>query len=92
VKLQRNIEPPNAFTPNGDGIHDVWEIAYLSDYMNVVVDVFNRYGQNVYHVQGYGSPWDGRMNGKDLPAGTYYYIINLGNGGAPLSGPVTIIR
>lgn len=92
VKIVKDIAPPNAFTPNGDGVHDVWEIPYLSAYTNAVVDVFNRYGQNVYHNQGYSIPWNGRINGKDLPAGTYYYIINLGTGAKPLTGSVTIIR
>lgn len=92
VKILRDIAPPNAFTPNGDGVHDVWEIPYLSAYADAMVDVFNRYGQNVYHSKGYTIPWNGRMNGKDVPAGTYYYIINLGAGIKPLTGSVTIIR
>lgn len=92
VKVLREVEPPNVFTPNGDGIHDVWVIPYLSDYVNAVVDVYNRYGQQVYHSKGYPKPWDGTMNGSPLPAATYYYVINLGLGGNPLSGSVTIIR
>jgi gliding motility-associated-like protein len=92
VKVLRAIEPPNAFTPNGDGVHDFWEIGYLAEYTDAVIDVYNRYGQQVYHTKGYTAPWDGRMNGKDLPSGTYYYIINLGTGGKPMTGPVTIIR
>lgn len=92
VELLRAIEPPNAFTPNGDGIHDRWDIPYLSDYKDAVVSVFNRYGQQVYRANGYVAPWDGKLNGKDLPAGTYYYIINLGTGIKPLTGPVTIIK
>lgn len=92
VELLRAIEPPNAFTPNGDGIHDRWEIPYLSDYKEATIAVFNRYGQQVYRANGYTTPWDGKSNGKDLPAGTYYYIINLGTGIKPLTGPVTIIK
>ncbi|BAV08633.1 hypothetical protein FLA_4679 [Filimonas lacunae] len=92
VKILRDIAPPNVFTPNGDGIHDVWEIPYLSSYTNGVIDVFNRYGQSVFHSIGYAKPWDGRMNGQDVPTGTYYYIIKLGTGLPTLSGSVTIIR
>jgi gliding motility-associated-like protein len=92
VKLLRNIAPPNAFTPNGDGIHDVWEIPYLNAWPGATVDVFNRYGQSVYHSAGYSKPWDGKMNGKEVPSGTYYYVINLGRGMGTLTGPVTIIR
>lgn len=92
VKVLRNIQPPNVFTPNGDGVHDVWEIANLAYYSKAVVQVFNRYGQKVYMATGYNKPWDGTLSGKALPSGTYYYIINLGLGGQPLTGPVTILR
>ncbi|RFM26782.1 PKD domain-containing protein [Deminuibacter soli] len=92
VTVLREVIPPNAFTPNGDGVHDVWEIANLSKYPKAVVDVFNRWGQHVYHSDRYGTPWNGRMNGNILPFGTYYYVINLGTGGKPLSGYVTILK
>ena len=92
VELLRALEPPTAFSPNGDGIHDVWEIPYLSDYRDAVVTVFNRYGQQVYRSAGYPRPWDGSFNGKPLPSGTYYYVIHTGTGNEPLTGPVTIIR
>ena len=83
---------PNIFTPNGDNIHDQWMIPNLADYPGATVEVFNRYGQQVYYSAGYGTPWDGKYKGKDLPAGTYYYIIQLQNGFKPLTGSVTIIR
>lgn len=92
VKILRDIYPPNVFTPNGDGVHDVWDIANLAYYSKATIQVYNRYGQKVYNSWGYNKPWDGTMNGKPLPAGTYYYIINMGQGGAPLSGAVTIVR
>ena len=84
---------PNAFSPNGDGINDLWQINYLSSYANVTVQVFNRYGQQVYASTGYSTPWDGTLNGKPLPVGTYYYIIDRKVAGAgKLTGSVTIIR
>lgn len=83
---------PNTFTPNGDGINDLWNIRYLNTYISCVVDVFNRYGTKLYHSVGYPSPWDGRANGTDLPPGTYYYIIEPKNGRKTISGSVTIIR
>lgn len=92
VTILRSINPPNVFTPNGDGIHDVWDITSLAYYGKATIYVHNRYGQKVYSSTGYNKPWDGTMNGKPLPAGTYYYIINLGLGSAPISGAVTIIR
>lgn len=92
VFVLRALEPPSAFSPNGDGIHELWVIPYLSEYKEAVVSVFNRYGQQVYHSKGYSRPWDGMFRGAALPAGTYYYIIQTGTGGKPLTGPVTIIR
>lgn len=92
VKILKPVKVPNVFSPNGDNIHDQWLIPNLGDYPGCTVEVFNRYGQQVYYSAGYGTPWNGTYNGKELPAGTYYYIIQLQNGFKPLSGSVTIIR
>ena len=83
---------PNVFSPNGDGVHDRWEIGYLNKFPGATVKVFNRYGQLIYNVIGYAVPWDGTVNGSPLPIGTYYYIISPKNGVKDLIGSVTIIR
>jgi gliding motility-associated-like protein len=83
---------PNAFSPNGDGINDTWKIQYLERYPEATVDVFDRYGQLVYQVINYTTPWDGSFKGKPLPIGTYYYIINPKNGKPTISGSVTILK
>ncbi len=95
VKLIVNeplIIPPNAFSPNNDGINDTWDIPLLRFYPQCTVDIFNRYGQNVFHSFGYNKSWDGKITGQDLSYGTYYYIIKLKQSRAPISGSVTIIR
>ncbi len=92
VKVLKSPEIPNAFSPNGDGVNDTWNIKYLESYPGAVIEVFNRYGQIVYRATGYSRPWDGTTNGKLLPIGTYYYIINPKNGRQPLNGSITIIR
>lgn len=92
VKVLKFPNIPNTFTPNNDGINDTWVIENLSDYPNVRVQVFNRYGQIVFESIGYSSPWDGTMKGKTLPFGTYYYIIEPGNGRKPITGYVTLIK
>jgi gliding motility-associated-like protein len=91
VKVVTPIKVPNVFTPNGDGINDLWVIKDLSNYPGCTVDVFNRYGQKLFHSQGYGKPWDGIFNGRKLAPGTYYYTITPQDGVKPLSGWVTII-
>ena len=83
---------PNAFSPNGDGINDTWKIKYLDTYPGATVDVYSRYGQLVFHSNGYQTEWDGTINGQPLTVGTYYYIINPKNGRAVISGSITIIR
>jgi len=86
------VSVPNAFSPNGDGINDTWIITNLSAYPGATVDVFNRYGQLVFHSENNNKPWDGTLNGKPLPLATYYYIINLKNNEKKLAGSVTIFK
>jgi gliding motility-associated-like protein len=84
-----------AFTPDGDGINDTWLIAELSTrYPNNNVTIFNRWGQVLYNSDGYLTPWDGKFNNKDLPVGSYYYIIDFNDAlDTPnATGIVTIIR
>lgn len=92
VKLLKKPDIPNIFSPNGDGVHDRWEIAYLNTYPGCTVDVYNRYGQLIFHSIGYGTPWDGTVNGKSVPVGTYYYIVDPKNGRSKMSGYVDVIR
>lgn len=87
-----DVSLTNAFTPNGDGINDTWEIKNLNLYTGCTVEILNRYGQKVYYTTGYPKPWNGTMNGQALPVGVYYYIIRLKPGAKPLTGPLTIIR
>ncbi|MGZ5135085.1 MAG: T9SS type B sorting domain-containing protein, partial [Flavitalea sp.] len=92
IKVLKAPEIPNIFSPNGDGIHDRWVIGYLESYPGCTIDIFNRYGQPVYHSVGYTDGWDGKVNGKDVPVGTYYYIIDPKNGRNRMSGYVDVIR
>ncbi len=92
IKVLLGPVVPNVFSPNGDGINDTWVIQYLESYPGCEIEVFSRGGQSVYKTTGYSTPWDGNYNGKPLPIGTYYYIINPKNGRALMSGSVTIIK
>lgn len=83
---------PNTFTPNGDGVNDLWNIAALQGYPNCSLTIFTRYGSVIYKSTGYVKAWDGNFNGSALPVGTYYYILDIKNGKKPLSGAVTILR
>lgn len=92
IKVLKGPEIPNIFSPNGDGVHDKWQIKYLDTYPECTVEIFNRYGQMIYRSVGYGIPWDGTVNGKAVPIGTYYYIVNPKNGRVIITGYVDVIR
>ncbi|MDP9076471.1 MAG: gliding motility-associated C-terminal domain-containing protein [Bacteroidota bacterium] len=92
IKVSPLIVIPNTFTPNGDGVNDLWNIEGLVAYTDATVDIFTRYGQKVYHSVGYDKPWDGIYNGKALPVGVYYYVINTKLFNQVFSGSLTIIR
>ncbi|MEJ8804399.1 Ig-like domain-containing protein [Pontibacter sp. H249] len=92
VEVIPAISVPNAFTPNRDGVNEVWEIGNIENYPNARVEVFNRWGNLIFTSNGYGTPWDGTYNGEDLPVATYYYMIYLDRSEKPISGNVTIIR
>jgi len=66
---------PDAFSPNGDGINDKFEILHPTT-MKIEFEVFNRWGNSVYKSSDYQNEWDGKGTGsflgKDLPTGTYY--------------------
>ncbi|MES2649809.1 MAG: PKD domain-containing protein [Bacteroidota bacterium] len=92
VKILRDFKIPNVFSPNGDGINDVWKINNLGDYPGAVVEIFDRYGSLAYRTIGYNNPWDGRRNGNPVPVGVYYYIITPKNGAEKVTGSVTVLR
>ncbi len=82
----------NSFTPNNDGVNDVWEIPELAEYPNCRVWIFDRSGAEVFYSQGYLEPWDGTMDGKSLPMGSYYYIIDYGVENYSIKGIITILK
>ena len=86
------IEIPSGFTPNNDNIHDEWRIGGIDDYPNILVKVYNRWGQEVFSSSGYNFRWDGKHNGIDLPTATYYYVIELNESDKVFNGTVTIKR
>ncbi len=93
VRIFKELHIPNAFSPNGDGANDRWVIPSLSDYQHADVQIYNRWGQLVFHSTGYNNPWDGTMNGRPLQAGAYFYIISPNdNGYNKLSGSVMLLR
>nr|WP_121270696.1 gliding motility-associated C-terminal domain-containing protein [Pedobacter schmidteae] len=88
-----NLEIKNTMTPNGDGMNDFWMITGLPDHADINIKIYTRSGQLVYESVGpYNKPFDGRFRGKDLPAGAYYYRIDLRADCKPIAGSITLLR
>ena len=88
---------PTAFTPDGDGVNDFWELPNIDlIYPENAVVVFNRWGSVVYESEKgkYAlNPWKGDYKGKPLPVGTYYFIIKVDEDEEhDLKGSVTVVR
>lgn len=86
------LEITTAFTPNGDGNNDTWEIKRIGLYPKVRVEIYNRWGNMIFISNGYSQFWDGKYNGVDVTSGSYIYIINLNNGSEVYKGTITVIR
>ncbi|KAF2082282.1 PKD domain-containing protein [Flavobacterium sharifuzzamanii] len=78
----------NEFSPNDDGQNDYFYIDCIERYPNNQLQIFNRWGNLVYYQKGYKNTWDGKAEGsaKTLPEGTYFYILDLGDGSKKTSG------
>jgi len=79
------------FSPNGDGINDFFVIQGLGQYPDHKLFIFNRWGTLVFQSEDYRNDWDGKWQDKDLPDGTYFYLLDLGDGNY-LSGFVQLLR
>ncbi|MDF4201878.1 gliding motility-associated C-terminal domain-containing protein [Maribacter sp. SA7] len=89
----------NKFTPNNDGLNDVFFIECIENYPNNNVKVFNRWGNQVFEMDNYDNTWDGTSMGRatisapeKLPVGTYFYLIDFGDGSEPKTGWLYITR
>jgi gliding motility-associated-like protein len=89
VEVIPTLSIPNAFTPNGDGINDFWNIKGSDFGPMIWLQVFNRYGSLLYNEKNHSVKWDGTYNSKRVPTGVYYYILKYDN--KTFSGNVTVI-
>ena len=89
----------NEFSPNGDGVNETFIIDCLERFPQNKLEVYNRWGNIVYSKKGYLNDWTGTSNGRavinqsdELPVGTYYYVLDLGDGSEPRVGWLYINR
>ena len=87
---------PNVITPGaGDGFNDIWFIRDLERYPDNEVRIINRWGDEILYEAPYSNTWAGTWKGRELPGGTYYYIIKVKNKEGEqtqFDGPLTVVR
>ena len=82
----------NIFSPNGDGINDFLILNCANTFPSNSLLIFDRYGNSVFEAAPYDDSWDGTFNNGDVPRGTYFYILDLGDGSEVIKGWIQIIR
>ena len=82
----------NSFSPNQDGVNDVFYIGNIGLYPDNSLEIYNRYGQKVLTKTPYNNDWAGNYLGNDLPSGTYFYILDTHADAGKFRGEVNIIR
>jgi gliding motility-associated-like protein/uncharacterized repeat protein (TIGR01451 family) len=98
VEVITDVEIPEGFSPNGDGINENFIILGIEAYPNNQILILNRWGNKVFDAKPYNNEWSGKnmygigVGGDDLPEGTYFYILDLGNGSKPIKGYIYLKR
>lgn len=82
----------NTFTPNGDGVNETWGVPELRFFQNVRIQIFDRGGFLVFYTEDPDVRWDGKNKGKDLPIGTYYWVISINETGETRRGMLNLLR
>ena len=87
VLTEASVEIPNVFTPNGDGINDLWKLSFLTG--ENTVSIINRWGNLVYESTLNEVSWDGKtQNDIEVSEGTYFYRISNSN----IAGFIELVR
>lgn len=78
VWVQCPVEIANVFTPNGDGMNDLYSAVNLDDYPQPSITIYNRWGKIVYQMDNYQNDWDGThyKSGAKLKEGVYYVVVS----------------
>jgi gliding motility-associated-like protein len=92
LEIFPEVDIVNSFTPNDDGVNDYWDFTNLEYYSKISISIFDRNGIKVFSCLEQGCTWDGKLNGKELPVGPYFYTIDLNDRKRKYQGTVTILR
>jgi gliding motility-associated-like protein len=83
---------PNTFTPNGDGSNDTWGVPALRFFEEVRIQIYDRGGLLVFATENPDIRWDGKFKGRELPIGTYYWVISVKETGESRRGMLNLLR
>ena len=89
---------PEGFSPNDDGINDLFVIRGIEKFPNNFIQIYNRWGNKVYEMNSYTNKWDGKstigitFGSDDLPVSTYFYLFDLGDGSKIRKGTIYLNR
>ncbi|UKN00828.1 gliding motility-associated C-terminal domain-containing protein [Paracrocinitomix mangrovi] len=99
VNGEQDVVIPNGFTPNNDGFNDTFVILHLEQYPDNNIVIFNRWGDKVFEAAPYLNDWDGSSDGAKMKVmgdsvvdGTYFFVLDLGNGEEPINGYIDLRR
>jgi gliding motility-associated-like protein len=83
---------PNTFTPNGDDSNDTWGVPALRFFEQVQIQIYDRGGLLVFSTENPDVRWDGKMKGRELPIGTYFWVISVKETGESRKGMLNLLR
>jgi gliding motility-associated-like protein len=93
--IECSIGGAPTFSPNGDGIHDMWSLSNIINYDTYLIQIYDRWGQRVFQSKSNFEAWDGKSQGTNCPDGTYYYVIeytDVNFGEQKKFGSITLLR
>ncbi len=82
----------NAFSPNGDGSNEGWGVPGLRFYEDVRIAVYERGGTRLFYTENPDIRWDGTYNAKEMPVGSYFWVIEIGETGEMRRGVLNLLR
>lgn len=96
ITIKNPVFIPNVFTPNADGLNDVFKVEGTYFLNNGTLRIYNQWGASIFQTNDLNKGWDGKVNGQLQPAGVYVYMLDatLASGGERLKkhGAVTLLR
>ena len=89
------LEIPNVFTPNNDGVNDLFYLNYTCPFDKYQIDIYNRWGRKMFTSTDFNQDWDGKVNGKTVTAGVYFWVLHYqfpyGGEETTMKGEVTVL-